>query len=1120
MQQLLRRSVPLLAAALGLSLAARAQTPNAVGIGTTAPAASALLDLSSTTKGFLAPRMTAAERTAISSPARGLLVYQTDGLQLGFWYYTGAAWTYLNPTPAGDNLGSHLATTNLGLNGNWLSNAPGTANGLRVDNQGNVGVGVAAPQRPLDVGGPAVLRGRLTLGPQDGADPLANLTWNLDNLNGTLRMFRENNLGGGGGVVHLGVQGSTGNVGVGTDNPQARLHVVGAAGTPNVRLESLGGTGTRMVVTDAAGNLSSATLPTGGDNLGNHTATQNLNLADKQLVGNGGTQGLAISSGGSVGIGTTTPAASALLDVTSTAKGFLPPRMTQAQRDAIASPAAGLVIYNTSTNHLNFYDGTYWTETVASAQPAGLNLTDGNQGTWTVPPGVTSVQIDLAGSQGSSASTPNPNGNTIYSVGGKGGRVRATLTVVPGQTLSGTTGSISGASTVSVYNPGTSQWTLVAVAGGGGSAGRATASWGGTPPTAHGGPGGGLVGGQAPNISTPSGNEGAYGGTQSAGGAVIRRTYGDITQPAQPGSFGRGGEGGTSYSMTGFGNTYWYGGRGGDGYYGGGGANPLAGGGGGSSYTHPTLATNVLHDQGTQTGNGYVQITTVRTADQPVLDLSNSTIPQTDGAVLFATSGKLNGNATKLFWDNTANRLGLGTNTPAATLDVTGTTNLNGATTLAGPTTLNGTTSVGGSVGLNQNDLRLSAPTDGNHGLGYYGGSKTWSGGNVNGPVLFGFDGGRLGANQSGTQSTALSWAANGFVGIGPGMTTPNGPLEIRRDDADAYVVMHDPSNNWFSFGQHRADGNKIKISDGNAFGGTNYLTIARGSGNIGIGTTNPSAKLEVSGVGSIGNYNYAYYAYNGGVFNGVANNGTGSNVSIWAAGRVVAAEFNATSDRRLKNIIGLSDRAADLALLQRIRITDYTMRDRAEYQDRRFKKVIAQEVEEVFPQAVSQHRGFVPDIYAPATAAAAEGDSLLRLTLPAAPTAQAGQRVKLIGPAGEVIGTVQAVSGKTLVVRGVRQLAGQAVFVFGLEHPDVRSVDYEALAMLNVSATQELARKVAELEKQNAQLRQQNQAQGTQLTRLQTSVHELQTQAAQTTELAQRLKALENLLGAKADAR
>jgi len=68
----------------------------------------------------------------------------------------------------------------------------------------------------------------------------------------------------------------------------------------------------------------------------------------------------------SVAIGTGSPGASAKLQVDSTTKGFLPPRMTTTQRDAISSPAAGLIIYNSTTNKLNFYNGTAW-EAVTSA---------------------------------------------------------------------------------------------------------------------------------------------------------------------------------------------------------------------------------------------------------------------------------------------------------------------------------------------------------------------------------------------------------------------------------------------------------------------------------------------------------------------------------------------------------------------------------------------------------------------------------------------------------------------------------------------------------------------------------------------------------------------------------
>jgi hypothetical protein len=66
--------------------------------------------------------------------------------------------------------------------------------------------------------------------------------------------------------------------------------------------------------------------------------------------------------GGWVGIGSSQQFSSAALAVTSTTQGFLPPRMTTAQRDLIATPAAGLIIYNTSTNKHQGYNGTTWND--------------------------------------------------------------------------------------------------------------------------------------------------------------------------------------------------------------------------------------------------------------------------------------------------------------------------------------------------------------------------------------------------------------------------------------------------------------------------------------------------------------------------------------------------------------------------------------------------------------------------------------------------------------------------------------------------------------------------------------------------------------------------------------
>lgn len=70
----------------------------------------------------------------------------------------------------------------------------------------------------------------------------------------------------------------------------------------------------------------------------------------------------AISQTGSVGIGTTTPNASAALDIQHTAKGVLVPRMTMVQRNAIVSPANGLMIYQTDNN-----PGFYFNKGTAAA---------------------------------------------------------------------------------------------------------------------------------------------------------------------------------------------------------------------------------------------------------------------------------------------------------------------------------------------------------------------------------------------------------------------------------------------------------------------------------------------------------------------------------------------------------------------------------------------------------------------------------------------------------------------------------------------------------------------------------------------------------------------------------
>lgn len=96
-----------------------------VGIGTATPNPSAKLEIKSTGKGFLMPRMTEAQRNAISHPAKGLQVFQTDGAP-GFYFYNGTAWESLKTTVGANTSLSNLS--NVAINTSLSPQTPGNVN--------------------------------------------------------------------------------------------------------------------------------------------------------------------------------------------------------------------------------------------------------------------------------------------------------------------------------------------------------------------------------------------------------------------------------------------------------------------------------------------------------------------------------------------------------------------------------------------------------------------------------------------------------------------------------------------------------------------------------------------------------------------------------------------------------------------------------------------------------------------------------------------------------------------------------------------------------------------------------------------------------------------------------
>ena len=452
-----------------------------VGINTDngAPDPSAMLDVKSTVKGFLPPRMTTDQMNSIDTPAQGLIVYNITVNSL--YWFNGSTWTRFNEPysetdpvfaahpaygittgnisnwntafgwgnhatagyltgytetdplfgaapasgiTAGNITNWNTAFTNrilgaagllpltLSLSANQLSGsisiANSTTNGYLTStdwntfnnkvssqwttgssaiyyNGGNVGIGISAPHALLQL---ASTQGNRKIVLYESA--------NNDNqffgfgIDGSILRYQVSTIGdrhvfyaGNGASASnelMRIQGD-GTVGIGTPSPNASA-LLDVASTskgflpPRVALTAIN---SALPVTSPVSGLlvyNTATAGTSPNNVmpgyyyWNGTTWSQLSL----LSGGAGTanfvskwssagtlsNSLLYDNGSNVGIGTTSPEASAAMDISSINKGFLPPRMTTAQRNTIASPAEGLVIYNTDQKTLNVYNGMGW----------------------------------------------------------------------------------------------------------------------------------------------------------------------------------------------------------------------------------------------------------------------------------------------------------------------------------------------------------------------------------------------------------------------------------------------------------------------------------------------------------------------------------------------------------------------------------------------------------------------------------------------------------------------------------------------------------------------------------------------------------------------------------------
>lgn len=238
--------------AMGLVLCSGLSFSQNIAINSTGSPADAqsMLDITSTTSGLLIPRMTAAQRTAISATAAsdyGLLVYQTDGTA-GFYYWDGTVWRYLLASGGGaagwttnGNAGTTFGTNFLGT-----TDAVGldirTSNAIRMSilSSGYVGIGTTNPTRPLQVVGSGVgLHTASFLNTTGYGVAIGSTTGSVF---GSIQAF-DNNLASSAPLVLQTALG--GYVGIGTTTPSTHLEVSAADQRTAITVVNTSGTAAR-----------------------------------------------------------------------------------------------------------------------------------------------------------------------------------------------------------------------------------------------------------------------------------------------------------------------------------------------------------------------------------------------------------------------------------------------------------------------------------------------------------------------------------------------------------------------------------------------------------------------------------------------------------------------------------------------------------------------------------------------------------------------------------------------------------------------------------------------------------------------------------------------------------
>jgi hypothetical protein len=255
------------------------------------------------------------------------------------------------------------------------------------------------------------------------------------------------------------------------------------------------------------------------------------------------------------------------------------------------------------------------------------------------------------------------------------------------------------------------------------------------------------------------------------------------------------------------------------------------------------------------------------------------------------------------------------------------------------------------------------------------------------------------------------------------------------------------------------------------ANGTTQRMFIDASNGNVTVGNNTNSNNAKLNIIGSAGNFTntYRYHSISG--TGGPCNNCTAS-YSLYTDGRIwVGGELNVTSDERTKTIIGISDRKSDLELVNKLEVVDYKYIDKINKGEHTVKGFRAQQVEQIYPDAVNLNKEVIPNIYQVAKNVLVVNGTLTLEIEGVNLKDFLSKKIKLIGDFGENFYTISSVTENTITIENFEENSDW-IFVYGTEENDVRNLDYNKIFSAGISAIQELTQKVEKLELENVTLK------------------------------------------------